>query len=486
MMIYPYHCNARLRVDVNDTDLQGKNWRARMGKDFTTIEPATGRDGARWRYMDAGELAQRLANARRGFETWRATPVSERARLVRALGERLAAAAPRLGTLACREMGKPLAQAVKEVEKCAAACHYYAAHAEELLERLHVPTEAARSYVSLQPLGPILSIMPWNFPYWQVIRFGAPALAAGNAVIVKHADNTTGCAMALQEVFDESGFPAGVVQTVLADHAAVPAMIRSPDIAAVTLTGSERAGRAVAAVAGDALKKQVLELGGSDAYLVLHDADVELAAATCVEARLVNSGQSCVAAKRFVVVDAVHDAFVEAFVEKAKTFRIGLPEAPETRVGPLAKASIRDEVARQVEQSLARGAKAAHVGPRPEGGGFWYPVTVLTDVTPGMAAFDEEVFGPVAAIIRARDEDEAVALANRSRFGLGAAVFSRDVARAERLAEERLEAGFCVVNTMVVSDPRLPFGGIKASGYGRELGSFGLREFVNVKTVVVR
>jgi succinate-semialdehyde dehydrogenase/glutarate-semialdehyde dehydrogenase len=456
-----------------------------MGKDFTTIEPATGHAGARWEYMD-GQLAQSLTSARRGFETWRATSVSERARLVRALGERLATAAPRLGALACREMGKPLAQAVKEVEKCAAACRYYGAHAEELLERLHVTTEAARSYVSLQPLGPILSIMPWNFPYWQVIRFGAPALTAGNAFIVKHADNTTGCAMALQEVFDASGFPAGVAQTVIAEHADVPAMIRSPEIAAVTLTGSERAGRAVASVAGDALKKQVLELGGSDAYLVLHDADVELAAATCVEARLVNSGQSCVAAKRFIVVDAVHDAFVEAFVEKAKTFRIGPPEAPETRVGPLAKASIRDEVARQVEQSLSRGAKAAHVGPRPQGGGFWYPVTVLTGVTPGMPAFDEEVFGPVAAIIRARDEDEAVALANRSRFGLGAAVFSRDVARAEQLAEARLEAGFCAVNTMVASDPRLPFGGVKASGYGRELGSFGLREFVNVKTVVVR
>lgn len=457
-----------------------------MGKNFTTIQPSTAQILSTRQYMDCEELGEKLSASRQAFEIWKVAPTCQRIELVRQLATQLAAAKSELAALSCLEMGKPLTQAIQEVEKCVLTCHYYATHGEELLERLYIPTEAARSYVSWQPLGPILAIMPWNFPYWQVIRVAAPALIAGNSLIVKHADNTTGCALALQKVFDAVGFPEGTVQTIIADHADIPNLIHSSATAAITLTGSEAAGRKVAALAGSALKKHVLELGGSDAYVILHDADIALAASICAASRLINSGQSCIAAKRFVIDQTVYNKFIEAFVEKVKSYQVGLPELAETQVGPLAKASIRDEVSRQVEASIAKGAKLAYQGTIPEGDGFWYPITVLSEVEPGMPAFDEEVFGPVAAMICAPDEETAIALANQSRFGLGAAIFSQDIERAERLAEERIEAGMCYINAMVVSDPRLPFGGIKTSGYGRELSSFGLREFINIKTIVVR
>ena len=457
-----------------------------MQQRFTTTEPSTGQDLATWNYMNTPELMEVLENSRKAFTIWRNQKPATRAQTLSILAERLSTAAPELGAFASREMGKPIQQAVKEVEKCALACRYYATHGEELLERLYIRTEAARSYVSWQPMGTILSIMPWNFPYWQVVRFVAPALMAGNTIVIKHAENTTGCAFALQKIFDSLKLPTGSVQTIIANHADIPQLIQSPITAAVTLTGSEHAGRAVAAIAGAALKKHVLELGGSDAYVILKDADIETAATICVESRLINSGQSCIAAKRFILDTSIYNDFIEVFIAKARTYRIGPPDSVETQIGPLAKVKIRDEVVRQVQASVLQGGKITYQSECPQNGGYWYPVTVVSNITPGMALFDEDVFGPVAAMIRAPNETAAIALANQSRFGLGAAIFSRDIERAEKIAEDQLEAGLCGVNTMIVSDPRLPFGGIKASGFGRELGSFGLREFVNIKTMVVR
>jgi succinate-semialdehyde dehydrogenase/glutarate-semialdehyde dehydrogenase len=328
--------------------------------------------------------------------------------------------------------------------------------------------------------------MPWNFPFWQVFRFAAPALMAGNTAVLKHASNVPGCALAIEDVFREAGFPGNVFHTLLAGSSQVDSIIEHPLVRAVTLTGSTPAGRAVAAKAGERLKKTVLELGGSDPYVVLDDADLELAAATCVASRLINSGQSCIAAKRFIVTEKNRGEFERRFVERMKAVRMGNPLDETTQVGPQARRDLRDDLQRQVDESLARGARLLLGGHVPEGPGAFYPPTVLTDVRPGMPAYDEELFGPVAAIIAVADEEEALRVANDSAFGLGAALFSRNVARARQLAAERIEAGTVVVNTFVRSDPRLPFGGIKESGYGRELSHFGIREFVNVKTVYVQ
>lgn len=453
-----------------------------------TRNPATGAVLAEYQRHDAEARRRILDLARAAQRDWARRPLEARLAHVGRLGEILRARCQDLGALATAEMGKPLAQAVKEAEKSATACDYYRERAPAILADEPIAAgKNAKSYVAFRPLGTVLCIMPWNFPYWQVVRFAVPALAAGNAVILKHADNTTGCAYATLAAMAEAGFPPGLFQVLVSGHAELERVIADDVISAVSLTGSERAGAAVAAQAGRSLKKVVLELGGSDPYVVLADADVEAAAGICVDARLVNNGQSCVAAKRFIVESKVYDAFRDAFVAKARAKKIGDPAHTDTDVGPLAKADVRDGVAKQVERTLASGARVVLGGPGAAvpPAGFYYPVTVLDGVTPGMAAFDEEVFGPAAALIRAKDEAEAIALANRSRFGLGGAIFSRDEARAERLARDELEAGFAVVNGQVVSDPRLPFGGVKFSGYGRELAAFGMREFVNVKTVVV-
>lgn len=452
---------------------------------ITSIDPTSGAAFATYDYMTDTQLTAAVGASYDSFCAWRSQPLATRLERLSALATLLEAEKTRLGELATHEMGKPLAQAVKEVEKCALACRHYAQTAPAVLADEPIATEARRSYVAFEPLGPVLCIMPWNFPYWQVIRFAAPALAAGNSVLLKHADNTTGVALEIEHLFHRAGFPAGSLQAIRASHAQIAPMIAHPRVRAVTLTGSEQAGRIVAAAAGAHLKKSVLELGGSDPYLVLADADLDHAAEVSVAARLVNSGQSCVAAKRFIVEASVYDAFAEAFVAKARRKVVGEPMAKTSDVGPLAKASIRDGVRAQTAQSVAQGARVLLSTAVPEGDGFYHPIVVLGDVRPGMPCFDDEVFGPVAALIRAADADEAVALANRSRYGLGAAVFGRDLDRAEALARHRLEAGCVVVGGMVQSDPRLPFGGVKDSGYGRELGSFGLREFVNVKSVVV-
>jgi succinate-semialdehyde dehydrogenase/glutarate-semialdehyde dehydrogenase len=387
--------------------------------------------------------------------------------------------------LMAREMGKPIGDGVAEAQKCALACDYYAEHAARFLASEPVKTEARKSFTTFNPLGVVLAIMPWNFPFWQVFRFAAPGLMAGNAAVLKHASNVPGCALAIEDVFRKAGFPDHLFRTLTIGSSRVEAVIEHPLVRAVTLTGSGAAGRAVAAKAGAMLKKTVLELGGSDPYLVLEDADLGLAAAVSARGRLVNSGQSCIAAKRFIVVEKVRREFEELFVERMSAAKMGDPLNDETDIGPQARHDLRDSLHRQVEASVAKGARVLVGGSIPDGPGAFYPPTVLTDVQKGMPAYEEELFGPVASVIPVKDEEEAIATANDSVFGLGACVITRDVERGERIAAERIESGCVFVNAPVQSDPRLPFGGIKDSGYGRELSSYGIKEFVNIKTVSI-
>jgi succinate-semialdehyde dehydrogenase/glutarate-semialdehyde dehydrogenase len=449
-----------------------------------SVNPATGQVIETFEATPSSELEARVGAAERAFRAWREVSFASRAEKMRAAARELRARRADHARIMALEMGKPIAQGEAEVEKCAWVCEYYADHAEALLAPQPRQTDAARSYVRFDPLGPVLAIMPWNFPFWQVFRFAAPALMAGNAALLKHASNVSRCALAIEEVFRKAGFPRGLFTGVLIGSAGVPALIADPRIAAVTLTGSEGAGRAVAAEAGRALKKAVLELGGSDPFIVLADADVPAAARTAAAARLINSGQSCIAAKRFIAVDGVADAFIERFRAELAAHRLGDPLARETQVGPQARVDLRDDLHRQVEESIKRGATLLLGGEIPAGPGAFYPPTLLVAVDKGMPAFDEETFGPVAAVIRAKGEADAVRLANDSSYGLGASLWTEDRPRAERLAVE-IEAGSVFVNGLVKSDPRLPFGGIKRSGYGRELSEYGLREFVNVKSVWV-
>jgi succinate-semialdehyde dehydrogenase/glutarate-semialdehyde dehydrogenase len=432
-----------------------------------------------------GEVAAALAGAASAFEGWRRTPFAKRAAVVRRAGALLRERRLDLARLMALEMGKPVAQGRAEADKCAWVCEHYAEHGERLLAPEDAPTDATRSYVTFEPLGPVLAVMPWNFPLWQVFRFAAPALMAGNVGLLKHASNVSGCALAIEEILHAAGLPRDAFRVLLVGSARVAALVEAPEVVAVTLTGSTPAGRAVAAKAGACLKKTVLELGGSDPYVILEDADLEAAAEACAASRLVNGGQSCIAAKRFVVVEAVLQGFQELLVERVRARRVGDPLEEGTDVGPQARRDLRDELHRQVEASVARGARALLGCRVSEGPGAFYPPSVLAGVVPGMPAFDEELFGPVAAIVAARDERDAIRLANQTAFGLGAAVFTRDLEHGERIARHELQAGSCFVNAFVKSDPRLPFGGIRESGYGRELGAFGIREFVNVKTVYV-
>ncbi|MEM6455533.1 MAG: NAD-dependent succinate-semialdehyde dehydrogenase [Acidobacteriota bacterium] len=450
------------------------------------IQPATGEvidrhpvtsPDARDALIDAAAETQRR---------WAATSLATRADWLRRVADRLDDRRAPLADLMAREMGKPRAQGRAEVDKCAWVCRYYAEHGADFLADDRADTDARRSYVTYRPLGLLLAIMPWNFPIWQVLRCAAPALMAGNGVILKHAPNVPGCALAIEELLRIDGHPQHLLRTVLlAGNDEAEALIDDRRIRAVTLTGSTRAGRAVAARAGRQLKPIVLELGGSDPYLILADADVEQAAALCVQSRLHNSGQTCIAAKRFIVVDAVRAAFERAVIDAMRARTMGDPFDDAVDVGPMARVDLRDALHAQVTRSLDAGARLMLGGVCPDGPGAFYPPSVLTDVAPGMPAFDEELFGPVAAIVPVADEDEAIARANETVYGLGAAVFTRDVARGERIAADRLEAGCCFVNDFVRSDPRLPFGGIKDSGHGRELGREGIRAFCNVKTVCV-
>ena len=451
-----------------------------------SIDPSSGVRVAEFEELGPADLEERLVRAAREQAAWARLTPSERQPRVLALAGALRARAEALAGLMAREMGKPLAQGRAEVEKCAATCEHYAAHGPAALadEPAAPPRAGAREWVAYRPLGLVLAIMPWNFPLWQVVRCAAPTLLAGNGILLKHAENVQGCAAALEELFLAAGFAPGLFTNLPLTQARIPALIADPRVAAVTLTGSTRAGRAVAALAGAALKKCVLELGGSDPYLVLEDADLALAARTCVASRLINAGQSCIAAKRFLVVRAVAREFTELVVAEMRAKTMGDPR-DAVDLGPQARADLRAALHAQVERSVAAGARVLVGGTLPSGPGCFYPPSVLAGVAPGMPAFDEELFGPVAALVEAADERELVRLANTTPYGLGAAVFSRDLPRATRLAVEELEAGSVFVNDFVRSDPRLPFGGIKASGFGRELGLPGLREFTGAKTISV-
>ncbi len=450
-----------------------------------TTNPATGKALQEYRVHAPGEVQERLERGDRVFTEWSGRSVEERARLVGRAGEILRQRQHDLAVLITREMGKPISQSSSEIEKCAWVCDYYAENGPGFLADEQVSTEYDRSYVLFQPLGLILAVMPWNFPFWQVFRFAAPALTAGNTAVLKHASNVMGCALAIEEVFTAAGLPEGVFQSLVLPSDRMEAVIENPLVRAVTLTGSEPAGKAVASCAARQVKKSVLELGGSDPYLVLEDADLELAAAKCVASRLNNGGQTCIAAKRFIVQESVREEFESRLIHEMSAYPYGDPMRGNIQLGPLARDDLRRDLHQQVTTSIGQGARLLLGGRMPESSepGFYYPATLLTAVRPGMPAFDEETFGPVGVVVAAADEKDAVALANQSSFGLGAAVFSRDLARAERIAGQ-LQAGCVFINDFVKSDPRMPFGGVRNSGYGRELSRYGILEFVNIKSVV--
>ncbi|MBN9201437.1 MAG: NAD-dependent succinate-semialdehyde dehydrogenase [Microbacterium chocolatum] len=448
-----------------------------------TIDPATGAELGRYPGLDSAGIDRALDAAARAQAAWAEVPIAERAALLRGLGRLLRDEAEAHATLISREMGKPVTEALAEVRKCALTCDYYADHVEEFLADQPVQTEASASYVTYEPLGVVLAVMPWNFPYWQVIRFAAPTLAAGNGGLLKHASNVTGCALAIADVIRRAGFPDALFQTlVLTGHGQVDEIIADPRVAAVTLTGSEGAGASVAAAAGKALKKTVLELGGSDPFVVLGDADIEQVAPLAVRARFVNTGQSCLCAKRFPVEGAVIDEFEQRVSDLVAVLRVGDPLDPATQIGPLAKPSFVDDIDRQVSESVSMGARIIAGGYRIEGPGNYYAPTVLADVTPEMPVFREETFGPVMAIVRADDAAHAIRLADDTRYGLAASVWTADMERGLELGRG-IHSGALFINAVVVSDPRLPFGGVKLSGYGRELSREGMLEFTNVRAV---
>jgi succinate-semialdehyde dehydrogenase/glutarate-semialdehyde dehydrogenase len=449
------------------------------------INPATGEIFAAYDEMTPTAVGEIISAVHEEFLGWRRTSFAERAAPMRRAGEILRVNAVEYARLMAREMGKPVREGIAEAQKCATVCDFYAENAARFLDREPIATDARKSFVTFNPLGVVLAVMPWNFPFWQVFRFAAPGLMAGNAAVLKHASNVPGCALAIEDVFRRAGFPENLFRALMIGSGQVEAVIENSLVRAVTLTGSGPAGRAVARKAGEMLKKTVLELGGSDPYLILEDADLELATAVCARGRLINSGQSCIAAKRFLAVEKIRRPFEDLFVRKMSAVKMGDPLLEDTQVGPQARHELRDDLHRQVEASVAKGARLLLGGAIPEGPGAYYPPTVLTGVRKGMPAYDEELFGPVAAIIPVADEEEAIATANDSVFGLGGAVLTRDLARGERIAADLIESGCVFVNEAVRSDPRLPFGGIKESGYGRELSSYGIKEFVNIKTVYV-
>jgi len=453
---------------------------------FDAINPSTEEKITSYPVMSGKEVFSLIDKSEESFQQWRNVSFSERAACLKKAAEILRKNKSNYAGLMAVEMGKPLAQGESESDKCAWVCDYYAENAENFLKNDYIKTEARESFVKFAPLGSILAIMPWNFPYWQVFRFAAPALMAGNTVILKHAPNVTGCALEIEKILHEAGIPKDAFRTIISDIDLIPEIMANPIIKAVTLTGSTAAGRSVASLAGKYLKKSVLELGGSDPYLILEDADLEAAAETCVFSRLINSGQSCIAAKRFIVVDAVKKEFEEIFSEKMRTKTMGNPLLGNYNLGPMARRDLQENLHSQVEKSINQGAKLLLGGKIPEGKGYFYPPTILTDVKQGVSVFTEETFGPVASIIPVRDQAEAIKVANDSVYGLGAAVFTKDDEKGKYIAENELQAGACFVNSFVMSDPRLPFGGIKESGFGRELSYFGIHEFVNIKTVYVK
>ncbi len=453
---------------------------------IASVNPTTGETIKEYQEMTPEEVNGILENVHTAFLDWRKRDFATRASLMSRAARILRDHTEEYARLMAQEMGKPIKDGRAEAEKCAWVCDYYAENAEKFLQKEVVETDASKSFITFQPLGVVLAIMPWNFPLWQVFRFAAPALMAGNGGVLKHASNVPGCALAIEDIFRRAGFPENIFRSLLVGSSQVNAIIENPLVAAVTLTGSTSAGRAVGKKAGETLKKSVLELGGSDPYVILEDADLEETVATCVSSRLINSGQSCIAAKRFVVVEAQRKQFEKRFVERMRAVKMGDPMDEATEIGPQARHDLRDTLHSQVQESIEQGARCLLGGEVPKGAGAFYLPTVLTDVRKGMPAYDEELFGPVAAIIPVKGEGEAIRVANDSSFGLGAAIFTQDIAKGERIAAYELQAGNCFVNAFVKSDPRLPFGGVKGSGHGRELSHYGIKEFVNIKTVFVK
>lgn len=451
---------------------------------YRSINPATEEPIHEYDEISDEQLQQVLRDTQAAYAEWRNVPIFERGMCLTSTADLLREQQDSLAELATREMGKPLEEAKAEVEKCAWVCEYYAENAAEFLQHWVINTDASKTYVRFDPIGVVLAVMPWNFPFWQVFRCAAPILMAGNTMLLKHASNVGGVATRIDEIFREAGLPNGCFTNVFASRDQTGDLVTRGEIAGVTLTGSEKAGRAIAKLAGEQLKPSVFELGGSDPFIVLADADPVAVAESAVKARTKNAGQSCIAAKRFIVEQSLLEAFESAFLMCMSNLKVGDPFDSETDLGPMARCDLRDELHSQVERSVQAGAKLRLGGAIPSGKGFFYPPTVLTHVPPGMPAFDEETFGPVAAIIAARDAEHAVELANQSRFGLGASLWTVDTDRAETLAR-RVESGAVFINQIVQSDPRLPFGGVKDSGFGRELSRIGIREFVNVKTVWV-
>lgn len=452
---------------------------------FEVINPATGEKVTDILSWDLSQLESALASVAKVSPLWRKTPMSERCSLMRKAAEVLRTNVDKYAAIVTQEMGKLINESRAEVEKCATACDYYAEKGPEFLANEIIASDASKSYVAYLPLGTVLAVMPWNFPLWQVFRFAAPALIAGNTGVLKHASNVPQCALLIEDVFKQAGFPENVFRSLMIKASQVKKVIEDPRIHAVTLTGSEPAGRQVAATAGENLKKSVLELGGSDAFIVLEDADLDLAIQNAMISRFLNSGQSCIAAKRFIVVDAIAEDFVARFKSAVEAFHAGDPMDEATTLAPMARADLRDELHQQVRDTLAAGAVAV-TGCEPiEGAGAYYKGSILDRVEAGMRAYHEELFGPVAIVIRARDENEALQIANDSPYGLGGSVWTQDTARGEKLALQ-VEAGCTFVNGMVKSDARLPFGGIKNSGYGRELSQQGIREFTNAKTIWIK
>jgi len=451
-----------------------------------SVNPASGEVVQTYEiYSDKG-VEKIINSVDKNWQQWRSTSFFYRSQFMQNLSSLLKTKKEELARLMALEMGKVIKEGIAEIEKCAWVCDYYAQNAENFLENETISTEASKSFVSYQPIGTILGVMPWNFPFWQVFRFAAPTIMAGNTAVLKHASNVPGCAMAIEELFREAGFPDNVFRTLLIGSNQVEAVIKHPAVKAVSLTGSTPAGKSVAAIAGSVLKKCVLELGGSDPYLILKDADLKSAAKTCAAGRLLNAGQSCIGAKRFIVVEEVYPEFLEYFTNEMINAQFGDPYDADITMGPLARLDLRDELHQQVIDSVKKGAEVVIGGEIPNRSGAFYPPTILENVKPGMPAYEEELFGPVAAVMRVKDTEEAVCVANDSEFGLGAAVFTENVDKGENIAEFQLHAGCCFVNDFVKSDPRLPFGGIKGSGFGRELSTHGIKEFMNVKTVVVK
>ena len=453
---------------------------------ITTINPATGQEIQSYNYMSSDEVESIIATADAAQTEWNRKSIDERASLIRKLGEYLIERKEVLAQTISLEMGKPLSQSISEVEKCATVCWYYADNAKNHLQDVYIETEAQKSYITYDPLGIVFGIMPWNFPFWQVFRFAVPALMAGNGILLKHAENTTECALLIEQLMHESGISEDLFRTIIIDIPHVEEVIHNPGVHAVTFTGSSRVGAIIASQAGAVLKPSVVELGGNDPYIILDDADVEIAAQACAMSRLLNSGQSCIAGKRFIVDEKIHDLFMERLLEEIQVYKMGSPFDKDTRLGPIARGDLRAALHDQVVRSIDHGARCIAGGYIPDEDGFYYPITILADVAKSTPAYNEELFGPVFSIIKVENEEEAIRIANDTNYGLGAAIFSTNETRAEEIAAKELQAGSCFINDFVRSDPRLPFGGIKDSGYGRELSMYGIKEFVNVKTVYLK